>query len=138
MGHEVIRVTTGKRIRALRAAAKMTQAELAQRLEISPSTVGMYEQGRRQPDPDTVLKLCRLYDTTADWLLFGSGMAQVPPGGPMDIDVLLSKWHEELVSHTGRLFYRTAEGRLLMLTADTIERLYQAVIIAAEVSLRVQ
>ena len=138
MCYEVIRVTTGERIRALRTTAKMTQSELAQHMGISPSAVGMYEQGRRQPDPDIVLKLCRLYDTTADWLLFGSGMAQVPRGDPVDFDALLSKWLSELVAHTGHMYYRTAEGRRFLLTAEAIERLCQAFRIAAEVSLRAQ
>jgi len=129
-------MTTGDRIRALRSAAKMTQSELAQRLGISPSAVGMYEQGRRQPDPDVVLKLCHLYDTTADWLLFGSGMAQVPPGEPVNVELLLAKWRAELAAHTGRLFYQTVEGRRFLLAPDVCERLASAVEIAAEVSLR--
>ena len=114
----------------------MTQSELAQCLGISPSAVGMYEQGRRQPDPDIVLKLCRLYDTTADWLLFGSGMAQVQPGDVMNIDVLLSKWRDELISLSGRLFYQTSAGRRFMLTSDALEHISHAVRIATEISMR--
>ena len=37
----------GARIAALRRQAGMNQGELAKKLGISPSTVGMYEQGRR-------------------------------------------------------------------------------------------
>jgi len=129
-------MTTGERIRTLRAAAKMTQSELSQRLGISPSAVGMYEQGRRQPDPETVLKLCRMFQTSADWLLFGEGMAHIQPGEPIDIHILLGRWRSELMAHTGRLFYRTAEGRRMLLNMETVERLCQAINVAAEVSLR--
>ena len=127
---------TGARIRGLRKAAKMTQSELAGRLEISPSAVGMYEQGRRQPDPETVLKLCHLFDTTADWLLFGTGPAHVRPGGPMDVDALLEAWRADLTGQIGRLYYKTAEGRRFLFTGEQLERLWQAVKVAAEVSIR--
>ena len=39
----------GQRIAALRKDALMSQAELARELGVSPSAVGMYEQGRREP-----------------------------------------------------------------------------------------
>ena len=47
----------GPRIAALRRNANMSQAELAEMLKISASAVGMYEQGRREPSLDTVVKL---------------------------------------------------------------------------------
>ena len=37
----------GARIAALRRQADMSQAQLARLLGVSPSAVGMYEQGRR-------------------------------------------------------------------------------------------
>ena len=39
----------GEQIRRLRTGARMTQGDLAARLGISKSAVGMYEQGRREP-----------------------------------------------------------------------------------------
>ena len=39
----------GQRIAALRRHMGMSQAELAQRIGVSPSAVGMYEQDRREP-----------------------------------------------------------------------------------------
>ena len=38
----------GTRIAALRREAGLSQAELAQRLQVSPSALGMYEQERRE------------------------------------------------------------------------------------------
>ena len=49
----------GARIAALRREAGLNQAELARRLRISPSAVGMYEQGRREPPLDTLVALAR-------------------------------------------------------------------------------
>lgn len=59
----------GVRIRKLRTAARMTQTELAQRLEVSPSAVGMYERGCRQPDSRMIVKLCEVFHISADCLL---------------------------------------------------------------------
>lgn len=61
----------GERIAALRRQAGMSQAELAKRLSVSPSAVGMYEQGRREPSLSALLALARQFDVTADFLLSG-------------------------------------------------------------------
>ena len=47
----------GARIALLRRQRGMSQKELAARLGVSPSAVGMYEQGRREPDCAGLLKL---------------------------------------------------------------------------------
>lgn len=46
-------------IRAYRQAERLTQKELADRLNIAPSTVGMYEQGRRIPDIEAVFDISK-------------------------------------------------------------------------------
>lgn len=55
--------------RKLRKSYGLTQAEMAHSLGISPSTVGMYEQGRREPDSDMLKKICALYNVSTDYLL---------------------------------------------------------------------
>ena len=54
----------GARIAALRRNAGLSQAELAQRLQVSASAMGMYEQGRREPSAQTL-------GVTTDYLLTG-------------------------------------------------------------------
>lgn len=61
----------GARIAALRRAAGWSQAELARRLGISPSAVGMYEQERREPSLEILLSMARLFQVTTDYLLTG-------------------------------------------------------------------
>lgn len=61
----------GLRIAALRRAAGWSQAELAQRLRISPSAVGMYEQGRREPAAQMLAELSELFGVTIDYLVTG-------------------------------------------------------------------
>lgn len=61
----------GARIAALRRDAGWSQAELARRLQVSPSAVGMYEQGRREPSAATLVELSRIFGVTTDYLLTG-------------------------------------------------------------------
>lgn len=61
----------GPRIAALRRSAGMSQAQLAEKLKISPSAVGMYEQGRREPGVDTLVAMAKLFDISTDYLLTG-------------------------------------------------------------------
>ncbi len=61
----------GERIAALRRQAGLSQAELAQRLRISASAMGMYEQGRREPSVDTLVALARELQVSTDFLLTG-------------------------------------------------------------------
>lgn len=66
----------GPRIAALRRHAGFSQAELAVQLQISPSAMGMYEQGRREPPLDTLVTLARLFGVSTDYLLTGQPSLQ--------------------------------------------------------------
>ena len=65
----------GARIAGLRREAGFSQAELADRLGISASAVGMYEQGRREPSADTLVALSEIFGVTTDYLLTGKPIA---------------------------------------------------------------
>ena len=47
----------GENLKKIRESRGLTQKQLADKLNIASSTVGMYEQGRRQPDLDTLIKM---------------------------------------------------------------------------------
>ena len=66
----------GPRIAALRREAGLSQAELAQRLGISASAMGMYEQGRREPSMETVVAMAELFQVSTDYLLTGRPTVQ--------------------------------------------------------------
>lgn len=59
----------GEHLKKAREDKRLTQADVANTLNISASTIGMYEQGRRDPDTDTLRKLAQIYDVSADYLL---------------------------------------------------------------------
>ena len=61
----------GPRIAALRRQAQMSQAELARKLKISPSAVGMYEQGRREPSAELLVNMAGIFQVSTDFLLTG-------------------------------------------------------------------
>ena len=62
----------GPRIAALRRQAGLSQSGLAELLKISPSTVGMYEQERREPSLATVVEMAKIFGVSTDYLLTGT------------------------------------------------------------------
>lgn len=61
----------GARIAALRRQRGMSQARLAAQLGVSPSAVGMYEQGRREPSADVLVEMGRIFGVSVDYILTG-------------------------------------------------------------------
>ena len=61
----------GQRIAALRRHMGMSQAELAQRIGVSPSAVGMYEQDRREPSLSAMVTMSEALGVSVDYLLTG-------------------------------------------------------------------
>lgn len=61
----------GKRIAALRSAKGLNQKQLAEKLNVSPSSVGMYEQGRREPSLELIVGMAEVLCVSIDFLLTG-------------------------------------------------------------------
>ncbi len=59
----------GTKLKALRTDLDLKQADVAEKLGVSQSVYGNYEQDKRSPDFDTLVKLCLLYHVSADYLL---------------------------------------------------------------------
>lgn len=53
----------------LRTSSRLTQAEMAEKLGISRSTIGMYETGAREPDFETLEKIADFFNVDTDYLL---------------------------------------------------------------------
>jgi transcriptional regulator with XRE-family HTH domain len=64
-------------LRELRTQKGLTQAELSKTLQVSASSIGMYEQGRREPDNETLGKIASYFNVTTDYLL---GRTDEPQG----------------------------------------------------------
>src|SRR5690625_681835 len=59
----------GMRIRELRNELGLKQEELAERLNFSKSTIGMYERNEIKPDNDTLQKIADFFGVTRSYLL---------------------------------------------------------------------
>lgn len=61
------------RIKAIRAALKLTQAEFGKRLGLSQNYIWMIERGDRTPSYRTLMDLCREFSVNEVWLREGVG-----------------------------------------------------------------
>ncbi|WP_165822601.1 helix-turn-helix domain-containing protein [Paenibacillus montanisoli] len=62
-------MSLGTRLKELRRAKKLTQKEVANRLEIDNTTISKWEADVYEPNTVTLVKLATLYETSVDQLL---------------------------------------------------------------------
>ena len=112
----------GARIALLRRESGWSQKELAGHLEISPSAVGMYEQGRREPSGQQIVQLARLFGVSTDYLLTGCA-AQ-----PCDIESLrrIVSFAQKKLDKT--LLLRGQDGTLRAVTDEDLAALLAALL----------
>lgn len=59
----------GSRLKEIRSSKKVTQKAMAEYLEIQETSYQKYEYGKREPNFDTLIKICDYLETSADYLL---------------------------------------------------------------------
>jgi transcriptional regulator with XRE-family HTH domain len=79
-----------KLLKKLREEKGLAQSELGKKLGISPSTVGMYEQGRRVPDVPILKKMSAFFNVSIDYLLENVNH-NVPTKMPKDLNKFLQQ-----------------------------------------------
>ncbi len=62
-----------QRLKSIRLEKVWTQQHFAEQIGCSRATYNHYENGNRQPDADTITKICQAADVSADYLLGLSG-----------------------------------------------------------------
>ena len=115
----------GERIRTLRRRSEMTQGELAKRLEISQSAVGMYEQGRREPPYNLLIKISKLFDVKLDWLL-SDGTEQES----RELDEMFEDFFKAMRQKRGLKFHCE------LLSVDEIESIIKGIKLGAELAIK--
>lgn len=68
MPKEVLVVAYYPRLRDLREDADLTQAELVKILGMYKTTYTNYEQGKREPPFELIIKLAKLYNVSIDYI----------------------------------------------------------------------
>ncbi|MGL4761852.1 MAG: helix-turn-helix domain-containing protein [Sarcina sp.] len=58
-----------ERFKKLRLEKEINQKDLSKILQTSTSTIGMWEQGRRSPDKEMLVKIADYFDVSIDYLL---------------------------------------------------------------------
>lgn len=110
----------GENIRRYREAAGLTQKELADRLKVSPSTVGMYEQGRRTPDADALAAIAAALKVNADLLLREGGAT---------VDELIESMRGSLTANGDIMFNGTP------LSQEDVDAVLEAMKLGAKIAL---
>lgn len=59
----------GDRLKALRKGSGITQAQLAQKLQLAGGTISAYEQGLKYPSIEVLINICEILGTSSDYLL---------------------------------------------------------------------
>ena len=60
----------GENIRATRKSKNLTIEALSELIDISPSFLGALERGDSSPSIDTLMRICKVLDVSADSILF--------------------------------------------------------------------
>lgn len=59
----------GQRIKEIRIENNLTQKELGKLLNVDQRTISQYENGNREINLNTLVKLCKKFNVTADYIL---------------------------------------------------------------------
>lgn len=112
------------RIKKLRKERNLTQAQLAQRLGISASAVGMYEQGRREPDSKMLRQLAQFFGVSMEYLM---GEDTSLSGESVEFVEFIDRMKQELIRQKGLMFNGVP------LSEQDIEEIMSAVEVGAAV-----
>jgi transcriptional regulator with XRE-family HTH domain len=77
-----------EKLKTLRIQFGLSQKQVAEKLEVSPSIVSGYETGERTPSTENLLSLSYLYNVSTDYLL---GRQAADPRSLLDISKLTDK-----------------------------------------------
>lgn len=61
----------GQKLKHFRKQSKLTLEEVGKQVGKTGSTISLYESGKRNPDPDTMVRLCKVYNVHNVGVFFG-------------------------------------------------------------------
>ena len=80
-----MRVLLANRLRELRKANELSQGDMAEKLDMTTSAYGYYEQGKSKPSPETLSDIADIFGVTTDYLLGRSSNPKLSHKNEVDI-----------------------------------------------------
>lgn len=102
------------RIRELRRAKGITMKQLGIAVGLAESTISQYENGKRQPDNETLVKLSNFFGVTVGYVLGAEKSTPAETGKRAENDINLTKAELDMIMKFRRLDDR---GRSAVLNA---------------------
>lgn len=94
----------GDRLKKLRESKKLSQQQLAEKLNINRSTYARYELNQTQPDYETLQRLADFYDVSTDYILTGIN-TKLTEKDERDVAKRMEKIKQDLAADGGLSFY---------------------------------
>ncbi len=107
----------GQKIRQLRNAHHLSQADLAEMIDVSTNYIGQIERGDRKPSLETLVSLCNTLNTSMDYILSDSMTLHTDQ---LSLDIL-SKL-DTLSLEEKHFFHNTITSYLLMKEASPLTK----------------
>ena len=125
----------GEKLKELRKSAKMTQAELANRLGLERSSIGKYETGGVMPSDEIKMAIASLFGVSLDYLMgYDAGIREKQTNEPSPADPAsgrpasgltdedLEKIARIVQSSANAEVPRTDEGRIVSFGMDNVPK----------------
>lgn len=87
----------GTRLKYLRTQKKLTQKQLAEKINVTHVSISGYESGNRSPDTDTLQRLADFFEVSTDYLLGRSDTPTTPNGISKEDYANLSEEQKEVL-----------------------------------------
>lgn len=81
----------GERIRIMRERYGMERTKLSAQVGLAPNLIGQYERGVSSPQPLTLVRLAKKFNTTTDYLLCKTDDPSPTTENELTLDTLLNK-----------------------------------------------
>lgn len=101
----------GGKIKELREESSYTQRTLAKKLNISSSTLAMYETGKRDPDTATLARIAEFFQVSTDYLL-GLSELRAQPADSTNLsqdEIELLHYYRKMQEHQKDVVLKVAE-----------------------------
>ena len=108
-------MTLGQRLRELRLQNNLKQEDLQKKFSLSSGCYSLYENDKRKPANETLIKFADFYDVSLDYLLGRTDISITPT----KMDIMFSKLEIEHIKK-----YRALDERGKEAVDETLEREY--------------